>query len=498
MRRVLGWIWRKRWRRWTAIAFCLFLLASVGGVEATSRSQFCGSCHIMDPYYATWKHSTHKDVACVKCHVAPGAQSFIAAKLNGLGQVVDDWLNRTSTKPSASVSQLSCTRSGCHTVETLNAKEIDNGVFKFKHVKHIGAHHLGVEISCGTCHSHVKGDEHFEVNTGVCITCHLLEREPGSLAAGAQAGANGAIDGAAFAMPIRMVVRESRSPMPGAPPPASAAGEKIPPSHCLACHDPPEGAFERHGLTIDHAEFIGFGASCESCHRTVTAPPPAVEDGACLQCHTYGVEKSLPSREMHQVHSLGKHKIECFSCHGAVRHGADAQAMSLQQFDCRQCHIDQHAVQRRAYLSSGEIPGHSAIGSAAVNPMFLAHVDCRGCHVNPTDLEARPGSGAKVVRATPEACDRCHQAGLGAQMIPLWQGATKKLYQQASDEADALRPTITAEKAKALLDEADALLNLVRIDGSWGVHNPKYTQRLLEQAREKIAAAKAEAGGGAG
>jgi nitrate/TMAO reductase-like tetraheme cytochrome c subunit len=79
MRRVLGWIWRERWRRWTAIGLALLLVASVGGVEATSQSQFCGSCHIMDPYYSTWKHSTHKDVACVECHVAPGAQNLVAA-----------------------------------------------------------------------------------------------------------------------------------------------------------------------------------------------------------------------------------------------------------------------------------------------------------------------------------------------------------------------------------------------------------------------------------
>ena len=502
MRKRFRWVWARRWRRWTAVGAGLFLLASIGGVEATSTSSFCGSCHIMEPYYASWKHSTHKGVACIKCHVPPGAEGFIEAKLNGLGQVVDDWLNRTSTKPSASVSQLSCTRSGCHTVETLNAKEVDNGVFKFKHAKHLGAHHLGVEISCGTCHSHVKGDEHFEVNTSVCITCHVLQREPAAsvttLAADPGPPANGsAISNAA--LPIRMAVRDSRPIAKGGSVPADphAPGDKIPPSNCLACHDPPEGTFDYNGLKIDHAEFIGYGASCESCHRGATAPPPPIEDGACLQCHTWGVERSLPAREMHQVHTLGKHKIECFSCHGTIRHGTDAQAMSFQQFDCRQCHIDQHAVQRRAYLASGDIPGHTAITAAAVNPMFLAHVDCSGCHVSATELDIRPGSGARVVRATPEACDACHQAGLGAQMIPLWQDATKKLFAQASDELEALRPSVAAT-SKVHFDEAESLLNLVRIDGSWGVHNPKYTQRLIEQAREKLKAARAQKEGAGG
>src|SRR5690349_15303756 len=115
IRRFFSWCWAKRWRRWSLIAAGpVFLLANVGLVEATSQSGFCKSCHIMEPYYASWKHGAHKGVECVKCHISPGLDNFVAAKLNGLGQVVDDVLHRTG-KPSASVSHLACTRAGCHT-----------------------------------------------------------------------------------------------------------------------------------------------------------------------------------------------------------------------------------------------------------------------------------------------------------------------------------------------------------------------------------------------
>ena len=37
---------------------------------------------------------------------------------------------------------------------------------------------------------------------------------------------------------------------------------------------------------------------------------------------------------------------------------------------------------------------------------------------------------------------------------------------------------------------ARGLLDLVEMDGSWGVHNPRYTQSLLERARDMVNAAR--------
>jgi hypothetical protein len=36
------------------------------------------------------------------------------------------------------------------------------------------------------------------------------------------------------------------------------------------------------------------------------------------------------------------------------------------------------------------------------------------------------------------------------------------------------------------VSEARQLIDVVRLDGSWGVHNPRYTQELLNQARAKL------------
>jgi nitrate/TMAO reductase-like tetraheme cytochrome c subunit len=450
---------------------------SVVSVELTSQSWFCNSCHIMGPYYDSWKVGTHKDVACVKCHISPGMENFLAAKFNGLGQVVDDVLHRTSNKPSASVSEFSCTRSGCHSVEKLKATEINNGMFKFPHSKHMGNKTLGVEISCGTCHSHVKGDKHFEVSTNVCITCHMIERstDPLQTAAGKTLSV------------IHLAVRENHAVAPDAPvvPVAAPApdAEKAPPNNCTACHDAPQKEFERNGIKIDHTQFLGYGAACESCHRGVTATPPPIDDGRCLECHTFGVERALPAKEMHQIHSLGRHKIECSSCHGAVRHGPEVQTASLEQFDCRKCHIDQHAVQRSSYFSVATAAPH-AEGAPAVSPMFLTHVDCTGCHIKPSEVSSKPDSGAHVRKAVPEACDQCHKPGLGTQMIPLWQRTTREQHTKLAAALESARSAGRVDAAA--LDEASRLLDLIRTDGSWGVHNPNYTQKLFERIRGKL------------
>jgi hypothetical protein len=68
------------------------VLTSLTGYRAyhfTESVQFCGLvCHqVMKPEYVAYKHSPHARVACVECHVGPGAGWFVRSKLSGLYQV---------------------------------------------------------------------------------------------------------------------------------------------------------------------------------------------------------------------------------------------------------------------------------------------------------------------------------------------------------------------------------------------------------------------------
>ena len=68
------------------------LLSAVGSYEAfhyTESTEFCGTlCHrVMEPEHVAHVNSPHAKVACVACHVGPGADWYVRSKLSGLYQV---------------------------------------------------------------------------------------------------------------------------------------------------------------------------------------------------------------------------------------------------------------------------------------------------------------------------------------------------------------------------------------------------------------------------
>lgn len=71
----------------------LFLLVSAIGsyhtYHFTESVTFCGqACHtVMEPELVTYQHGPHARVACVECHIGPGATWFVKSKLSGAYQV---------------------------------------------------------------------------------------------------------------------------------------------------------------------------------------------------------------------------------------------------------------------------------------------------------------------------------------------------------------------------------------------------------------------------
>ncbi|HTX34135.1 MAG TPA: NapC/NirT family cytochrome c [Bryobacteraceae bacterium] len=60
-----------------------------GAVDYMDSVTFCGlTCHkVMQPEYTAHQNSPHARVACVECHIGPGASWFVRSKLSGVGQV---------------------------------------------------------------------------------------------------------------------------------------------------------------------------------------------------------------------------------------------------------------------------------------------------------------------------------------------------------------------------------------------------------------------------
>ena len=98
-RRLQAWWPALRKLMWRVAAFLgtfflfLTLMVALAGWY-TSRSEFCNSCHIMEPYYVSWQESSHANVACIKCHFAPGFGRRCEGRCWG-------WCNSLSTSPRA-------------------------------------------------------------------------------------------------------------------------------------------------------------------------------------------------------------------------------------------------------------------------------------------------------------------------------------------------------------------------------------------------------------
>jgi len=79
--------------------FLFLFISSVGSYQAfeyTESNSFCGQlCHtVMNPEYVAYQNSPHARVACVDCHVGPGATWYVRSKLSGAYQVYSVLFNK--------------------------------------------------------------------------------------------------------------------------------------------------------------------------------------------------------------------------------------------------------------------------------------------------------------------------------------------------------------------------------------------------------------------
>jgi len=129
-----------------------------------------------------------------------------------------------------------------------------------------------------------------------------------------------------------------------------------------------------------------------------------------------------------------------------------------------------------------------------LSPMFLTHVECTGCHIERVAKKSGVlDSYGTVAKAVPQACDNCHEKGTGKQYIPFWQENIKAMHEKVSRKLEQLKARArnttneqTASQLNQSIEQAQSILESVSADGSWGVHNFKYTEAMLLQADEIV------------
>jgi nitrate/TMAO reductase-like tetraheme cytochrome c subunit len=90
-------------------------LAAYRGMHFMDSPEFCGEvCHeVMEPEYTAYQDGPHSRVACVGCHIGPGAPYLVKAKVDGARQVVAVMMNSHARPIPAPVHTLRPAREVC-------------------------------------------------------------------------------------------------------------------------------------------------------------------------------------------------------------------------------------------------------------------------------------------------------------------------------------------------------------------------------------------------
>lgn len=101
----------------TLMFICISVIGGYRAYHFTESVEFCGkTCHeVMKPEYTAYQNSPHANAGCTKCHIGPGADFFVKAKINGLYQVYSTMFNKYNRPIPAPVHNLRPAKETCYT-----------------------------------------------------------------------------------------------------------------------------------------------------------------------------------------------------------------------------------------------------------------------------------------------------------------------------------------------------------------------------------------------
>lgn len=403
-------------------------------VEVSSQPRFCGSCHIMKPYYESWQHSSHKDVACVECHIPPGVQSEVRKKYEALSMVTSYFTGTYGTRPWAEVADESCLRSGCHAKRILLGRELYQGSL-FDHQPHLAEMRRGKMLRCTSCHSQIVQGSHIAVTSSSCFLCHF-KNTPLNQGTG----------------------------------------------RCTICHQVPDKTITTAGLSFNHGDVRRFNMDCAHCHEGVIRGNGEVPRERCYSCHNEAerVERYGETETLHRVH-VTEHVVTCLDCHIEIQHKIPAREEAIAAA-CASCHSPAagHSAVRDLYRGIG---AHGVTPRPA--PMYLAGIRCEACHNQP-----RNGHST----ASDISCMACH----GPRYLTVYRSWTAGLRHRMEGITEELRAAKAALEQAGRTERdglGDTEENIALLHDGKGIHNPGYAVDILKLAHENMVAVVADAGG---
>lgn len=435
------------------LVFCIlvFFVFLIGLLKFTESSTFCGLCHQMNVYMDSWRASSHRQVACTKCHYEPGFLNHLRGKwVDGQVSLAYFLSGKRPSTPHAQISDASCLQKGCHKINDLQGDMIYKNV-AFSHGKHLGELRRGMKLRCTSCHAQLVQGLHLTVHEINCFICHYYKGGP----KGEEECISCAVGG------------------------------------CTSCHVEPKGDIQVKGWNFNHRKYIARGVACEKCHLSVVQGDGHVPEGKCLECHNEPVILSTKytSEFIHKNHVSG-HKIECSNCHSPLRHEIGPIAtIAHTPSNCDKCHSKEiHLGPRELYRGTGGIgvPDSPSL-------MYTTNVDCIACHRKSQESQAALHTSKYVERAIGEACVDCHGEGFD-ETLKRWKNllanSENETNQRIFNVQQALFDFEKANGSTPPFRRAQNLLNEARHNYSFvllgkGVHNIEYAFKLLNASNNK-------------
>ena len=420
------------------ILFGFGVVALLVFVQISSTPTFCGStCHIMKPYYQSWKHSSHNRIACVECHISPGIGAEARKKFEAMSMVAKYLTGTYGTKPWAEVDDAACLK--CHERRLLEGKVNYHGVL-FDHTPHLSETRRGLRLRCTSCHSQIVQGTHLTVTSSTCALCHFKNQ-----------GVNRGL------------------------------------GQCKRCHQVPDRVTSNEGVACDHDVVARLDMNCESCHAGVVRGAGDVARERCLSCHNQP-ERLARFNDKDYLHTwhVTKHKVDCQNCHSQIEHGRLPSHAAASASDaanaCVSCHGSGHSPQQDLYSGLG---GRGVPRTPSI--MFETGVTCQGCH-NPefaatvTRTAAMEPMGPHSQKAGAVSCMSCHG--------PSYESIYEQWRSGVDERTDALRrqmeSTVGAMGLEAPPAWEDARHNYSLVERGRGVHNVNYAYMLLDKAHEQM------------
>jgi len=391
--------------KFKALTFIILILIAFGflffvlSMQISSTPKFCGSCHIMIPYYQSWLTSSHNKIACVDCHIPPGLASEFRKKYEALSMIARYITGTYGTNPWAEVEDSACLK--CHERRLLAGTEIFHNVL-FDHKIHLTELRRKKKLRCTSCHSQIVQGSHIAVTESTCFLCHFKNQK----------------------------LNEDTA-------------------RCSLCHEVPEKIITKANLEFNHSDVKKFGMECIWCHSQIVRGNGEVPQERCYTCHNepHRLEKYKKTEYLHIKH-VSEHKVECLNCHMEIIHKSEEKLESIST-SCSTCHYSGHPYQSDLYIG---IAGKETKPSPSI--MFAAGVKCEGCHFLPSKKKH------SIAEANEISCMACHGASY-RKIYFSWQSFIQNKINKVESLLNLALSKIPKKDFR--FKEAEENLNMVKI-----------------------------------